>query len=153
MITLYNEAEEGVFEGVALVGEMIETGLFQLRDFTLEIMAGAGLTDDVIEVIHRELGDTPLEGCTVVRGQTVCEGAESEDDATGVFEALNQMALGGDGGDGILALPIKIGLGIGDDECLCPQKQLWGELLILVKDACGETEIAQDAAMEKVTAG
>ena len=58
-------AEPVVFTGEIAVGQGEESLAAKFLDAVFKIGFGSRLADDVIEVIHRELCDTPLEAGTI----------------------------------------------------------------------------------------
>ena len=80
-------AEPDVFGGVVAVGEGEETFFPEFADLPVEIVARASLPDDVVEVVHRQLGDASLQGRLVIDGHTVGHDVQSADDRPGVAQS------------------------------------------------------------------
>ena len=99
------------------------------------------------------MGHAALKGLAILIGQAIGGCMEALDDALGIVEALQSMADRGTGGDGVGALLIEVGLGIGHNEMLGSQQQQGGELLVLMADAGGEAEIAQNGTAEHIATG
>ena len=57
------------------------------------------------------------------------------------------------GNDGALATLVEICTSIGDEDTLCAEQQLGGELFVLMPDAGGEAQVAQDGTSEEIAAG
>ena len=56
----------------------------------------------------------------------------------GIVKALQALADASTGLDGVLAVTIEIGAGIGGEHALCTNHELGGKLLVFVEDAWRE---------------
>ena len=135
------------------IGEGEEALAPERLDLPVEIVAGARQSDDIIQIVHRELGHAPLQGCTFVGRQTISLGIEAADDGSGVAQLLQLVADVGGGDDGILALAVVIGLGEGNADGIGAKQQEWCKLLVLIEDARGEAQVAQRGALKEIAAG
>jgi hypothetical protein len=110
--------------------------------------------DGVVDMIHRELCHTPLQGQTLFMGAPVGKGVQTADDGEMVCQplvcTLGTLLMDGRG----LALAVVVGVGIGGVDGLGTNEQLGRELLVLaVFDAWREQQLAAHRLTEKVATG
>lgn len=119
----------------------------------LEIRLGFRQADDIIEIIHGELGGASLQSLTIAGGHTIGHLSETEDDLTGIVKSLQTLTDTVVSEDGILALAIEIGSGIGGEDTLGTDHQLRGKLLVFMENAWCKAQLAQNGRAEDITTG
>ena len=117
----------------------------------VELMLGTCQHDGIVEIVHAELGHAAMQGVSLFGGQGVGEMVEIEDDVLAVVEPFDERTGGSAVGDGILALAVVVGAGVGGIYFVGTQDELWGELLVLALfDALGESQVDQRFLAEDV---
>ena len=94
-----------------------------------------------------------MQGCTFVGRQAIGLDIEAADDGPRVDQLLQLVADVGVGDDGIFALTVVIGLGVGNADGIGSKQQEGCKLLVFVEDAGGEAQVAQRGALEEIAAG
>ena len=116
-------------------------------------MTATGEDDNIIDVVHRELGNTALHGYSLFGRQRTALLPKVHDDIPGITESGDVTAHIGtiDGRHGTLAIEVCTCIGSGDT--IGTKDELWRELLVLaIGYTRGETQAALDGLTEKLKA-